>query len=174
MMRPLPNGVYSMFGDQLPVGGLAELMARYPQMHAYLDDAHGMSWCGTRGGGSLVDGPLRCFDAPLSDAWRPERTPPEAGVPASKEDVPAIRLCTATTGAPTRHVAQSRVSFDCDLEDCRPQVKRIPAETLVVIDPTSATKAPGTTNVVAGRGENVPRTGTDRRRATHAEVMTIV
>jgi 7-keto-8-aminopelargonate synthetase-like enzyme len=43
------DGVYSMFGDRLDVAGLATLMARYPTLHAYLDDAHGMSWCGRRG-----------------------------------------------------------------------------------------------------------------------------
>ena len=52
------DGVYSMFGDRLDVDGLATLMARYPALHAYLDDAHGMSWCGRRGGGSVIDAPL--------------------------------------------------------------------------------------------------------------------
>lgn len=52
------DGIYSMFGDRLPVAGLATLMQRYEALHAYLDDAHGMSWCGARGGGSLVDAPL--------------------------------------------------------------------------------------------------------------------
>ncbi len=52
------DGIYSMFGDRLDVAGLATLMARYPALHAYLDDAHGMSWCGRRGGGSLIDADL--------------------------------------------------------------------------------------------------------------------
>jgi 7-keto-8-aminopelargonate synthetase-like enzyme len=52
------DGVYSMFGDRLDVAGLATLMARYPALHAYLDDAHGMSWCGSRGAGSLIDAAL--------------------------------------------------------------------------------------------------------------------
>jgi len=52
------DGIYSMFGDRLPVEGLAALMARYPALHAYLDDAHGMSWCGARGAGSLLDAAL--------------------------------------------------------------------------------------------------------------------
>ena len=52
------DGVYSMFGDRLDTAGLAALMERYPALHAYLDDAHGMSWCGTRGAGTLVDAPL--------------------------------------------------------------------------------------------------------------------
>ncbi|HEX5057783.1 MAG TPA: aminotransferase class I/II-fold pyridoxal phosphate-dependent enzyme [Kofleriaceae bacterium] len=52
------DGIYSMFGDRLPIAGLSELMARYPQLYAYLDDAHGMSWCGTHGAGSLIDAPL--------------------------------------------------------------------------------------------------------------------
>lgn len=52
------DGLYSMFGDRLPVDGLIALMERYEALHAYLDDAHGMSWCGSRGGGSLVDAKL--------------------------------------------------------------------------------------------------------------------
>lgn len=52
------DGIYSMFGDRLDVAGLATLMERYPALHAYLDDAHGMSWCGDRGAGSLVDAAL--------------------------------------------------------------------------------------------------------------------
>jgi len=52
------DGIYSMFGDRLDVTGLAALMARYPALHVYLDDAHGMSWCGTHGAGSLVDAAL--------------------------------------------------------------------------------------------------------------------
>ena len=52
------DGVYSMFGDRLDVAGLATLMARYPALHAYLDDAHGMSWTGRRGAGTLFDADL--------------------------------------------------------------------------------------------------------------------
>jgi 7-keto-8-aminopelargonate synthetase-like enzyme len=52
------DGIYSMFGDRLPVDGLVELMNRYEPLHAYLDDAHGMSWCGSFGAGSLIDAPL--------------------------------------------------------------------------------------------------------------------
>lgn len=52
------DGVYSMFGDRLDCDGLAALMQRYPALHAYLDDAHGMSWCGERGAGSVLDAAL--------------------------------------------------------------------------------------------------------------------
>lgn len=52
------DGIYSMLGDRLDVNGLVDLMRRYEPLHAYLDDAHGMSWCGTHGAGSLVDAPL--------------------------------------------------------------------------------------------------------------------
>jgi 7-keto-8-aminopelargonate synthetase-like enzyme len=52
------DGIYSMFGDRLDVDGLVALMRRYEQLHVYLDDAHGMSWCGRRGAGSLADAPL--------------------------------------------------------------------------------------------------------------------
>jgi 7-keto-8-aminopelargonate synthetase-like enzyme len=52
------DGIYSMFGDRLATASLAALMRRYEPLHAYLDDAHGMSWCGSRGGGSLIDAGL--------------------------------------------------------------------------------------------------------------------
>lgn len=52
------DGIYSMLGDRLDVDALVALMARYPALHAYLDDAHGMSWCGSRGAGSLIDAAL--------------------------------------------------------------------------------------------------------------------
>lgn len=47
----LADGVYSMFGDTLPVGEIRSLMERYPQLHLYVDDAHGMSWAGDNGCG---------------------------------------------------------------------------------------------------------------------------
>lgn len=54
----LADGIYSMFGDRLDTVALDALMRRYDALHAYLDDAHGMSWCGARGGGSLVGADL--------------------------------------------------------------------------------------------------------------------
>ena len=37
----MADGVYSMYGDFLPVTELLELMNKYPQLHVYVDDAHG-------------------------------------------------------------------------------------------------------------------------------------
>lgn len=51
----LADGVYSMYGDRAPLGALAELMTRYESLHLYLDDAHGMSWEGTHGRGTVLD-----------------------------------------------------------------------------------------------------------------------
>lgn len=45
------DGVYSMFGDPPRTKALEELMERYPQLHIYVDDAHGMSWFGPKGSG---------------------------------------------------------------------------------------------------------------------------
>lgn len=50
----LGDGVYSMHGDLAPMAGLAELLDRYPSLHLYLDDAHGMSWTGPRGRGHVL------------------------------------------------------------------------------------------------------------------------
>ncbi|MEQ1565022.1 MAG: aminotransferase class I/II-fold pyridoxal phosphate-dependent enzyme [Myxococcota bacterium] len=52
------DGVDRMFGDRLDTRSLRDLMARYRELHVYLDDAHGMSWAGTHGGGTLIDAGL--------------------------------------------------------------------------------------------------------------------
>ena len=49
------DGVYSMYGDLAPMDALVELMGRYEQLHLYLDDAHGVSWCGEHGKGYVLD-----------------------------------------------------------------------------------------------------------------------
>lgn len=55
----MADGVYSMFGDLAPVPALVDLMSRHPSLRCYVDDAHGMSWCGPRGSGSVLrHGPL--------------------------------------------------------------------------------------------------------------------
>ncbi|MEM6797605.1 MAG: aminotransferase class I/II-fold pyridoxal phosphate-dependent enzyme, partial [Acidobacteriota bacterium] len=45
------DGVYSMFGNVPHLDSLIELMDRYPELHLYIDDAHGMSWAGELGCG---------------------------------------------------------------------------------------------------------------------------
>ena len=47
----LLDGVYSMQGDFAPLDKLHELTKKYPQLHLYIDDAHGMSWMGEHGKG---------------------------------------------------------------------------------------------------------------------------
>ncbi len=47
----LLDGVYSMFGDLPDVGELKRLLAAYPNLHLYCDDAHGMSLAGLHGRG---------------------------------------------------------------------------------------------------------------------------
>jgi len=47
------DGVYSMYGDLAPIDDLYRLMDRYPELMLYADDAHGMSWCGRQGRGSI-------------------------------------------------------------------------------------------------------------------------
>ncbi|WP_405364699.1 aminotransferase class I/II-fold pyridoxal phosphate-dependent enzyme [Kitasatospora sp. NBC_00039] len=51
----LIDGVYSMFGDVAPVEDLVRLMAAYPSLHLYVDDAHGMSWYGRHGAGYVFE-----------------------------------------------------------------------------------------------------------------------
>lgn len=47
----MADGVYSMFGDYAPLEDLMTLSKNYPQLHLYIDDVHGMSWCGKHGTG---------------------------------------------------------------------------------------------------------------------------
>lgn len=50
----LADGIYSMYGDTLPVTELKNLLDKYPELHIYVDDAHGMGWLGTNGEGYLL------------------------------------------------------------------------------------------------------------------------
>lgn len=45
------DSVYSMYGHFAPLLELYELMEKYPQLHLYIDDSHGMSWAGKNGAG---------------------------------------------------------------------------------------------------------------------------
>ena len=47
----LADGVYSMYGDFAPLDQIVSMMDRYPELHLYIDDAHGMSWTGKNGRG---------------------------------------------------------------------------------------------------------------------------
>jgi 7-keto-8-aminopelargonate synthetase-like enzyme len=55
----LADGVYSMHGDAAPLDDLRELVTRHEQLSLYIDDAHGISWSGRHGRGTVLgDGPL--------------------------------------------------------------------------------------------------------------------
>ncbi|PIV94645.1 MAG: aminotransferase class I/II [Flavobacteriaceae bacterium CG17_big_fil_post_rev_8_21_14_2_50_33_15] len=45
------DGIYSMYGDYAPILELKTLALKYPQLHLYIDDVHGMSWTGRNGTG---------------------------------------------------------------------------------------------------------------------------
>lgn len=49
------DGLYSMRGDFAPYAALRELLARYPQLHLYVDDAHATSCFGARGRGQALE-----------------------------------------------------------------------------------------------------------------------
>jgi 7-keto-8-aminopelargonate synthetase-like enzyme len=51
----LADGIYSMFGDAAPMDDLYQLLDKYPSLHLYIDDAHGMSIHGKHGRGSVLD-----------------------------------------------------------------------------------------------------------------------
>lgn len=55
----MADGVYSMFGDAFPVKEILALMDKYPSLHCYVDDAHGMSVYGKNGCGYVLSfGPI--------------------------------------------------------------------------------------------------------------------
>jgi 7-keto-8-aminopelargonate synthetase-like enzyme len=51
----MTDGIFSMFGDVLPLDELLELCKKYPKLHLYIDDAHGMSWTGEHGKGYILE-----------------------------------------------------------------------------------------------------------------------
>jgi 7-keto-8-aminopelargonate synthetase-like enzyme len=57
----MADGVYSMYGDFLPVTELLALMNKYTQLHVYVDDAHGMSWTGPNGTGYVMSKLDSCY-----------------------------------------------------------------------------------------------------------------
>jgi 7-keto-8-aminopelargonate synthetase-like enzyme len=50
----LADGIYSMFGDKAPLEELHQLMEEFPNLYAYIDDAHGMSVEGKNGKGYVL------------------------------------------------------------------------------------------------------------------------
>ncbi len=48
------DGVYSMYGDLVPVELLREALRIAPNVRLYVDDAHGLSWVGKHGRGSFL------------------------------------------------------------------------------------------------------------------------
>lgn len=52
----MADGIYSMFGDSCPADKIYALMDQYPELHFYVDDAHGMSIHGKHGRGFVLSG----------------------------------------------------------------------------------------------------------------------
>ena len=50
----MADGVYSMYGDFLPINDLYRLLDSYPQFNLYVDDAHGTGWIGNNGVGYVL------------------------------------------------------------------------------------------------------------------------
>ena len=51
----LADSVYSMFGDTAPIDRIAHLLDHHRNLQVYLDDAHGFSWAGLHGRGTVLD-----------------------------------------------------------------------------------------------------------------------
>lgn len=49
----MADGIYSMYGDTLPVADIDRFLKKYKNFHLYVDDVHGMSWLGTHGSGFI-------------------------------------------------------------------------------------------------------------------------
>ncbi len=50
----MADGIYSMFGDCCPVDTIYNLLDKYPELHFYVDDAHGMGIHGKHGRGFVL------------------------------------------------------------------------------------------------------------------------
>lgn len=50
----MADGIYSMYGDKAPLDEIYALMEKYPELHFYVDDAHGMSCFGSKGEGYVL------------------------------------------------------------------------------------------------------------------------
>ncbi len=50
----MADGIYSMYGDYLPIHALIDLLKKYQNFYLYVDDAHGMSWAGANGKGYVL------------------------------------------------------------------------------------------------------------------------
>ncbi|MCB0819326.1 MAG: aminotransferase class I/II-fold pyridoxal phosphate-dependent enzyme [Bacteroidetes bacterium] len=50
----MADGVYSMYGDFLPLDDLYRLLDKYDQLNLYVDDAHGTGWAGKHGVGYVL------------------------------------------------------------------------------------------------------------------------
>ncbi|MCE3259530.1 MAG: aminotransferase class, partial [Bacteroidetes bacterium] len=50
----MADGIYSMYGDYIPIASIMKLLNKYPKLHLYVDDAHGMSWTGRNGKGFVL------------------------------------------------------------------------------------------------------------------------
>ena len=50
----MADGVYSMYGDFLPINELYNLLDTYEQFNLYVDDAHGTGWAGKKGVGYVL------------------------------------------------------------------------------------------------------------------------
>ncbi len=50
----LGDGIYSMMGDAVHAEELYRLMNKYKKFRVYLDDAHGIGWCGKNGSGYVL------------------------------------------------------------------------------------------------------------------------
>ncbi|MFL9831355.1 aminotransferase class I/II-fold pyridoxal phosphate-dependent enzyme [Flavobacterium sp. ST-87] len=51
----MADGVYSMHGDLPDTTILKQLLNKYPKLHLYFDDAHGMGWAGKNGAGYIYE-----------------------------------------------------------------------------------------------------------------------
>ncbi|MEH0153854.1 aminotransferase class I/II-fold pyridoxal phosphate-dependent enzyme [Limibacter armeniacum] len=51
----MADGVFSMYGDMTPAEELVKLVKKYPQLHLYIDDAHGIAVGGKNGVGCYLE-----------------------------------------------------------------------------------------------------------------------
>ncbi len=93
----LVDGVCSMFGDLAPMADFRALLERHEAMRLYVDDAHGMSWCGPNGRGyALSEAPLHHQMVVTTSLCKAFGAGGGAIVLPDKETRRRVRTCGAT------------------------------------------------------------------------------
>lgn len=135
----LPDGVFSMHGDLAPFATISALLDEVPQLHVYVDDAHGFSWQGSNGSGVAVDA-LGVRDRVVVAAGLSKSFAATGGVLASADPglVDLVELCGAPLSfggpIPPAALGAGLASARIHLSDEHGSLRRALAERIAWVD----------------------------------------